>query len=105
MTIKDELPHDPEAAHAVIKQKLNEHTDAIREIRDENVKQNVKLDRIEKQVQDVKRNTTGVVTVVHFVDKLCRIVKLTGKLICWLAGVAGAVAGLYQLYIMYWNQQ
>lgn len=104
MTIKDELPHDPEAAHALVRQKLNEHTDAIREIRDENVKQNVKLDRIERQVQDVKRNTAGVVTVVHFVDKLCHMVKLTGKIIVWFAGVAGAAVALYQLYIMYWNQ-
>ena len=24
MTLKDELPHDPEAAHALIRQKLNE---------------------------------------------------------------------------------
>lgn len=33
------LPHAPEAAHALIRQKLNEHTDALREVKEENIKQ------------------------------------------------------------------
>ena len=43
MTLKDELPHDPEAAHALIRQKLNEHTDAINEVRKENEEQNINI--------------------------------------------------------------
>ena len=49
MTIRDELPHEPEAAHALIRQKLNEHTDAINSLIETNRKQDERLERIEEK--------------------------------------------------------
>ena len=100
MTLKD-LPHDPDVAHALIRQKLNEHTEAINEVREENRKQNEKLNEISSKLDRVDKNTEGIVEVVHFSRKLCWLLKLLGKVICWVSAVAGAVAGLYQLYLIY----
>lgn len=91
------LPHDPQAAHALIKQKLNEHTEALREVKEENIKQNEKLKEIGDKIDGVKRNTAGIIEVVHFTRNLCRITKLAGKFIIWFSGVAGALYGLWQL--------
>lgn len=91
------LPHDPEAAHALIRQKLNEHTDALREVREENIKQNQELQKISGKLDRVDRHTAGIVEVVHFTRNLCRITKLAGKFIIWFSGVAGGLYGLWKL--------
>ena len=57
MTLKDELPHDPEAAHALIRQKLNEHTDELRAVMAENQKQNIELAQINRTLGDIEKNT------------------------------------------------
>ena len=94
MTFKDELPHDPDAAHALIRQKLNEHTDAINEVRKENEEQNIKLDRIDQQLKDVKKDTAGIVEIVHVTRTLCRLIKIAGA-------IAGAIAAIVSLVAMY----
>lgn len=91
------LPHDPESAHALIKQKLNEHTEALREVKEENIKQNQELTKISGKLDRVDRHTAGIVEVVLFTRHLCRITKLAGKLIIWFSGVAGGLYGLWQL--------
>lgn len=91
------LPHNPEAAHALIKQKLNEHTEALREVKEENVKQNQELGKISDKLDKVDRHTSGIVEVVLFTRHLCRVTKLAGKFIIWFSGVAGALYGLWQL--------
>ena len=95
------LPSDPKAAHATLVLKSNEHTKAINEVIEENRKQNEKLAKIDAKLDRVEKNTEGIVEVVHFSRKLCRLLKLLGKVICWVSAVAGAVAGLYQLYLIY----
>ena len=97
----EKLPHDPEAAHAMLMLKSNEHTKGLEEVREENRKQNEKLNEISSKLDRVDKNTEGIVEVVHFSRKLCWLLKLLGKVICWVSAVAGAVAGLYQLYLIY----
>ncbi|MCZ4064121.1 hypothetical protein NB636_01145 [Oxalobacter aliiformigenes] len=97
----EKLPHDPEAAHALLLQKVNEHTKGLEEVREENRRQNEKLAEISTKLDRVDRNTEGIVEVVHFSRNLCRLFKIIGKVVCWGAGVAGALAGLCQLYITY----
>lgn len=104
MTLKDELPHDPDAAHALIRQKLNEHTEAINHVREENIRQNEKLEAIDEKLDRVDKNTEGVVEVVHFSRKLCQLLKLIGKIICWAAGIAGALTGIIQFVNIYGGQ-
>lgn len=91
MTFKDDLPHDPEVAHALIRQKLNEHTDAINEVRKENEEQNIKLDRIDQQLKDVKKDTAGIVEAVGF-SKTLR------KILMWVAGIVGSIYTIWEAY-------
>lgn len=91
------LPHDPEAAHAVLMTKVNEHTRKLEEVCSENVKQNQELQKISGKLDKVDRHTAGIVEVVHFTRNLCRMTKLTGKFIIWASGVAGGLYGLWQL--------
>ncbi len=96
--IRDELPNDTIAAHALIRQKLNEHAEAIGEVRKENLEQNRKIDRLEAKIDDVKRDTAGIVEVVHFSRKFCRLLKWMGA----AAGAAGAIIGFWQAYMAGW---
>ena len=91
MTFKEELPHDPDVAHALIRQKLNEHTDAINEVRKENEEQNIKLDRIDQQVKDVKKDTAGIVEAVGFSKTL-------QKILIWVAGSIGSLYTIWEAY-------
>lgn len=91
------LPHEPEAAHALIQQKLNEHTEELREVRKENVKQNEKLKDIVDKLDTVKRQTGGILEVVNFTRNLCRLTKLVGKFVMWAGGVATGLGGLWKL--------
>lgn len=91
MTLKDELPHDPEAAHALIRQKLNEHTEAIKDVQRENIAQNIKLDRIDQQLKDVKKDTAGIVEAVGF-SKTLR------KILIWVASIVGSLYTIWEVY-------
>ena len=97
MTLKDELPHDTEAAHALIRQKLNEHTDAINEVRKENEEQNIKLDRIDQQLKDVKKDTAGIVEAVGF-SKTLR------KILIWVASIVGSLYTIWEAYKFFWGK-
>ena len=91
------LPNEPEAAHAVLMTKVNEHTRKLEEVCSENIKQNAELTKISTKLDKVARNTSGIVEVVHFTRNLCRITKLAGKFIIWFSGVAGGLYGLWQI--------
>ena len=88
MTLKDELPHDPEAAHALIRQKLNEHTDAINSLIETNRKQDEKLERIEN-------NTATLVEIFRAGNGVLKLLKWMGKFIVWLGGLASAIYVLW----------
>ena len=90
-------PHDPEAAHALIRQKLNEHTDAINEVRKENEEQNIKLDRIDQQLKDVKKDTAGIVEAVGF-SKTLR------KILIWVASIVGSLYTIWEAYKFFWGK-
>ena len=91
------LPPDPQVANAIIKQKLNEHTETLREVKEENAKQNQELVKISDKLDKVDKHTAGIVEVVHFTRDLCRITKLGGKFIVWFSGVSCGLYGLWQL--------
>lgn len=91
MTFKDDLPHDPEVAHALIRQKLNEHTEAINEVRKENEEQNRKLDKIDIQISDIKSDTAGIVEAVGFSRTL-------RKILMWVAGIVGSLYTIWEAY-------
>ena len=91
MTLKDELPHDPEAAHALIRQKLNEHTEAIKDVQRENIAQNIKLDRIDNQLRDVKKDTEGIVDAIQATRTL-------RKILVWLACIIGSGYTIWEVY-------
>ena len=87
MTIDNELPHDPESAHAVIRQKLNEHTDAIRKLIDKNEKQDEKLERIEK-------NTSALVEIFRAAHGTAKTLKWICKLFVWVGSISSAAYAL-----------
>ena len=88
MTIRDELPHDPEAAHALIRQKLNEHTDAINSLIETNRKQDERLERIEK-------NTSMLVEIFRAGDGTLKTARWFGKLLVWIGSLSSAAYALW----------
>lgn len=90
----EKLPHDPEAAHAMLMLKSNEHTKGLEEVREENRKQNEKLAEISCKLDRVDKNTEGIIEIVHFSRKLCKLIKLIGG----LAAAISAIVGLWQIY-------
>lgn len=96
MTLRGELPHDPESAHALIQQKLNEHTEAIKDVQRENIAQNIKLDRIDNQLRGVKKDTEGIVDAVQ-------AAKTLRKILVWLAGIIGSGYTLWEVYKAFWS--
>ena len=94
MTLKDELPHDPEAAHALIRQKLNEHTDELRAVMAENQKQNIELAQINRTLGDIEKNTKIIVQTDCFFRKFYKLVIVLGS----ISTALGAIIGLWHLY-------
>ena len=88
MTIRDELPHEPEAAHALIRQKLNEHTDAINSLIETNRKQDERLERIEK-------NTSMLVEIFRAGDGTLKAARWFGKLLIWIGSLSSAAYALW----------
>ena len=97
MTFKDDLPHDPDVAHALIRQKLNEHTEAINEVRKENAEQNRKIDKIESKIDDVKKDTAGIVEAVGF----CKTLR---KILIWVASIVGSLYTIWEAYKFFWGK-
>lgn len=89
MTLND-LPKETESAHALIRQKLNEHTAAIKEIMEEDRRQNEQLIRMDEKLDRVCKNTEGVLEVVVFSRKICKLIKMLG-------GVAAAISAVIAL--------
>ena len=96
MTLKD-LPHDDSAAHALLKQKINEHTSAIEELKESNRKQDERLERIEE-------NTSTLVDIFRAGDGTIKTVRWFGKVVVWIGGMASAVYALYYA-IINWPQK
>ncbi|EQM95094.1 hypothetical protein [Oxalobacter paraformigenes] len=91
MTLKD-LPHEPEAAHALLKQKLNEHTAAINSLIAGNRKQDERLERIEK-------NTATLVEIFRAGDGTLKTIKWFGKLLIWVGSLSSALYALWYAII------
>ena len=94
MILKDELPHDPEAAHALIRQKLNEHTDELRAVMAENQKQNIELAQINRTLGDIEKNTKIIVQTDCFFRKFYKLVIVLGS----ISTALGGIIGLWHLY-------
>lgn len=90
-----ELPQDPEAMRAVLKEKLlagskkmNEHGIAIEELKESNRKQDERLERIEE-------NTATLVDIFRAGDGTIKTAKWFGKLLVWIGSLSSAVYALY----------
>lgn len=86
--IHEQLPHNPEAAHALIRQKLNEHTEAINKLIETNQRQDDTLARIEK-------HTSTLVKIFDASDGAFTLFKWVGRFVMWVAGVITAVCTLW----------
>lgn len=86
--IHEQLPHNPEAAHALIRQKLNEHTEAINRLIETNRRQDDTLARIEE-------HTSTLVKVFDASDGAFTLFKWVGRFVMWVAGGITAVCSLW----------
>lgn len=96
------LPHDPEAAHGVLMEKINDHTRKLETVREENIKQNARLDcidrkvsRIEKSVANIEKNTAGLVDMWKAGEGTAKVLRWVGTAAKWLAGIATAVTTIW----------
>ncbi|MCM1129471.1 MAG: hypothetical protein NC211_03860 [Alistipes senegalensis] len=91
------LPNNPDVAHALLQQKLNEHTTALREVREENEKQNGRLQSIETKVDRIEKNTASIVEATSGL-------RFIGKAIGWIGGLAGALSAIWYAITSWPNQ-
>ena len=98
------LPDKPEIAHALIQQKLNEHTEELRAVKKENEKQNQQLKKIEDKIDRVERNTDSLVNLFQAGEGTVKTFKWIGKLVVWIGGIAGAVTAIWA-FITSWPNQ
>lgn len=84
-------PHSPDVAHALIEQRLNEHTDVIRNLLESDRSQDERLAKIEK-------NTETLIEIFQAAEGTVKTLKWLGKVAGWVAGIASAIyAVLYTL--------
>ena len=76
MTIRDELPHEPEAAHA------------LNSLIETNRKQDERLERIEK-------NTSMLVEIFRAGDGTLKAARWFGKLLIWIGSLSSAAYALW----------
>ena len=89
---KFDLPDDPDAAHAVIVERLNLHDKAIKELQDANQRQDEKLDRIE-------RNTSVLIDIFKAGRGTLKTAGWVGKFIVWIGGIASAIYALWYAFL------
>ena len=89
---KFDLPPDPDAAHAVLLDRINQHEIAIDEIREANRKQDEKLEKIE-------RNTSTLVEIFKAGRGTFKLAGWMGKLVVWFGSLAGAVYAIWYAII------
>ena len=66
-------------------------------MRKENEEQNIKLDRIDQQLKDVKKDTAGIVEAVGF-SKTLR------KILIWVASIVGSHYTIWEAYKFFWGK-
>lgn len=100
----ERLPDKPDVAHALIRQKLNEHTEALREVKEENEKQNEKLKDIASKIDRVEANTASLVRLFRAGDGAMTTAKWLGKFIAWLGGIATGIGAIWYAITSWPNQ-
>lgn len=96
------LPPDPEAAHGILMEKINDHTRKLDDVRQENIKQNERLDcidrkvsRIEKSVANIEKNTAGLVDMWQAGEGTVKVLRWFGKCAGWCGGIATAATAIW----------
>ena len=79
-----DLPREPEAVHAVLLERINQHERAIEEIREANRRQDEKLERID-------RNTSVLVDIFKAGRGTIKTVGWFGKLLIWIGSLSSAL--------------
>ena len=95
-----EIPHDSDSIHAVLIDRVNQHSriiedhrHAIEELQDVTRQQNETLERIEHSLSKIADVFSAGEGTMH-------VAKWLGKLVVWICGI---VSGLYGLYFAITN--
>ena len=91
----DRLPHDREEAHEALMEKINEHTEEIKQVKDENRRQNAKLDCIDQKVNRIDKNTAGLIEIFRAGGGTVKTAKWFGKLLVWIGSISSAVYAIW----------
>ena len=96
---KFDLPDDPEAVHAVLLERINQHEKAIYELRKANAELRQANKRQDEKLDRIETNTSVLIDIFKAGRGTFKTAGWIGKLLIWIGSLAGSIYALWYAII------